>query len=243
MKQTEQRGNAAVSWLASPKHPYEDRYRLLPREIPLVESAKRGELFAVLDGIGSAPMGTSAAQTMADSLLDFFRKPDEISADREGLYSLLCQANLEINSWGFMKGTSVPLGGCVGTIAWCYQDQLTLFHVGDTVGLLLRQDDEPHVLTKTHELRGGISRYFGLGKTLEIDVVSADIEDGDLILLMSDGVTKTFSTTEAATLVMDTFNDTGAGDIGMAAEELTTCSRIKGSSDDITVVLVEVEFD
>ena len=241
MKQTEQKGNAAVSWLASPKHSYEDRYRLLPREIPLIASAKRGELFAVFDGIGSAPMGMSAAQAMADSLLDFYRKPDEISVDWKSLRDLFYRSNLEINSWGFMKGTSVPLGGCVGTIAWCYQDQLTLFHVGDTVGLLLRQDDEPHVLTKTHELKGEISRYFGSGKTLEIDVVSADIEDGDLILLMSDGVTKTFSTTEAAALVMDTFDDTG--DIGLAAQELTRHSRIRGSSDDITVVLVEVELE
>ena len=34
-----------------------------------------------------------------------------------------------------------------------------------------------------------------------------------------------------------------AGDIPKAAETLTTCSRARKSSDDINVVLVEVEFD
>jgi serine/threonine protein phosphatase PrpC len=241
LKQTEQKGNSAVSWLASPKHRYEDRYRLLPKEISLIKSANRGELFAVFDGIGSASMGMSAAQAMADSLLDFFRKPDEIAADWQGLTNLLYRANLEIISWGFVEGTSRPLGGCAGTIAWCYQNRLTIFHAGDTVGMLLRPDKEPRTLTKLHEDDGGIYRYFGLGENLEIDVESTAIEDGDLILLMSDGVTKVFSTTEAAALVMHTFEKTG--DLKKAAQELSTRSRTRKYSDDITVVLVEVEED
>ena len=241
MKQTEQKGNAVVSWLSSPKHPYEDRYRLLPNEIPLVKAANRGELFAVLDGIGSAPKGMSAAQHMADSILDFFRSAKDIKPEWESVRDILYQANLEITSWGVMEGTTRPLGGCAGTGAWCYQDRLTIFHAGDTVGMLLRPGEKPRILTRLHEVNGGIFRYFGLGETLEIDVESLVVEEGDLILLMSDGVTKTFSTTEAADLVMDTFNDTG--DIGIAAQELTRCSRTRGSSDDITVVLVEVELE
>lgn len=71
MRQTETRGCAAVSWLKSPKHPYEDRYRLLTSDIVLVSRAHRGELFGVFDGIGSAPMGMAVAQAMADSQAAF----------------------------------------------------------------------------------------------------------------------------------------------------------------------------
>jgi len=74
MKQTDRRGNAVVSWLASPSHPYEDSSSILSRDVPLVRSAKKGELFAVFDGIGSAPEGGRSARTMAASLSQFFKE-------------------------------------------------------------------------------------------------------------------------------------------------------------------------
>ncbi len=244
MNNTERKGCAAVSWLKNAKNirkPYEDRYRLLSKDIPLVGKSGRGELFAVLDGIGGAPRGMQAAQAVADCLLDFYRKPEEIPADNNGLNQLLLQANQAINDWGCVDGTDSPLGGAAGTIVWIQEQRLTLFHAGDTAGILIRQNQAPQVLTSAHELDGGISRYFGLGRRLEIEVKSERLEEGDLILLVSDGVTKAFSTTEAANLVLEIYNKTG--DIGFAAQELVTRSRSKKSVDDITVMLIEVEED
>jgi protein phosphatase len=244
MNNTERKGCAAVSWLKnakSTKKPYEDRYRLLSKDIPLVGRSGRGELFAVLDGIGGAPRGMAAAQAIADCLLDFYRKPAEISADSIGLNQLLLQTNQAINDWGCMEGTDRPLGGAAGTIAWIHDQRLTLFHAGDTAGMLLRQNHPPRLLTGLHEFDGGITRYFGLGRRLEIEVKSLSLVEGDLILLMSDGVTKVFSTTEAANLVQQIFDKTG--DIGMAAQELVNRSRGKHSVDDITAMVIEVEED
>jgi serine/threonine protein phosphatase PrpC len=93
-------------------------------------------------------------------------------------------------------------------------------------------------LTRIHEANGGIYRFFGLGEELKIDVDSCGVEEGDLLLLVSDGVTKVFSTTEAASVVRETFDKTG--DVGNAAHELAIRSRGKKSSDDITVLLIEV---
>jgi hypothetical protein len=63
----DRRNSAAVAHLKGTKHRiYEDSFRILPCEVPLVESLNRGELFAVFDGIGSAPEGRNAAQFMAD---------------------------------------------------------------------------------------------------------------------------------------------------------------------------------
>ncbi len=184
MKQPELKGNAAAFCLASPQHTYEDSYRLLPKEIPLVGAANRGELFAVFDGIGSAPEGGHSARTMAASLPQFFKESADITAADEILKKILQRTNLEINSWGMIAGTALPLGGCVGTVAWCYDDQLTIFHVGDTVGMLLRYDEEPQLLTELHETHGKINRYFGMGENLLIDVKRTSLEDGDVILLM-----------------------------------------------------------
>lgn len=241
MNNTERKGCAAVSWLKNAKStqkPYEDRYRLLSKDIPLVGKSRRGELFAVLDGMGSAPMGMAAAQAVADCLLNFYRKPEEISADSNGLNQLLLQTNQAINDWGCMEGTDLPLGGAAGTIAWIQEQRLILFHAGDTAGMLLRQNQAPRVLTSVHEFDGGISRYFGKGRRLEIEVRSERLEDGDLILLVSDGVTKAFSTTEAANIVLEIYRKTG--DISLASQELVVRSRSKKSIDDITAMVIEM---
>jgi PPM family protein phosphatase len=117
------RQNCAVAYLKGTKHKiYEDSFRMLPREIPLVEKCGRGEIFAVFDGIGSAPEGRRAAQYMADRLIEFFRRPDVYLASLQGLETLLLESNLEIVDWGFMQGTDRPLGGCAGTVAWVYED-------------------------------------------------------------------------------------------------------------------------
>jgi serine/threonine protein phosphatase PrpC len=239
---TERKGCAAVSWLKNAKSsskPYEDRYRLLTKDISIVGKSGRGELFAVLDGIGGAPRGMQAAQAVADCLLDFYRKPENITADSLGLNELLLQSNQEINDWGCMEGTDRPLGGAAGTIAWIHAQRLTLFHAGDTAGILLRENHPPRVLTSLHEFDGGITRYFGLGRRLELEVKSERLVDGDLILLVSDGVTKAYSTTEAANLVQEIYDKTG--NIGMAAQELVIRSRSKKSIDDITAVVIEIE--
>jgi serine/threonine protein phosphatase PrpC len=242
MHNTESKGSAAVSWLKNSKDnrkPYEDRYRFLTRDIPLVGASGRGELLAVMDGIGGAPMGMAAAQAICDAMVRFYKEPAQFNPDVQSLTRLLYETNLDINEWGCIEGTDRPLGGAAGTIVWIRDLRLTIFHAGDTAGLLLRQDQPPRLLTGLHEYDGGITRYFGLGRRLEIEVKSERLEYGDLILLVSDGVTKVYSTTEAANLVLDVYNRTR--DVGAAAQELAIRSRGRKSSDDITVMVIEVE--
>jgi hypothetical protein len=60
----ETKGIAAVAWMKGTKHKfYEDRFRLLCLPVPLVSEQDRGEIFAVFDGIGSAPKGMAAASS------------------------------------------------------------------------------------------------------------------------------------------------------------------------------------
>jgi len=240
MNNTERKGSAAVSWLKNSKGKshYEDRYRLLTKDIPLVGKSGRGELFAVLDGMGSAPLGMAAAQGVCDDLVRFYREIEIFSHDVQGILRLLHEANMAINSWGFVEGSDRPLGGAVGTIAWVRDMQLTIFHAGDTAGVLLCQDQPPRLLTSLHEQGCGVTRYFGMGRKLDIEVTSVPLEYGDLILLVSDGVTKSFSITEAANLILDVFYHTS--DAGIAAQELVVRSRSRRSVDDITAMVIEV---
>ena len=82
---------------------------------------------------------------------------------------------------------------------------------------------------------GAIFRYYGLGPSLKIDVDHFTIEESDRILLLSDGVTKVFHPSEAAKFVEEYL------DISQAANSLAQRSLALGSTDDITVLLFEVE--
>lgn len=233
---TEVRGNAAASWLKGTKHKfYEDRYRLLPRVVSLVEKARRGELYGVFDGIGSAPKGMEAAQQMCDLLPDFFRKSELYSPDSKGMEALLLDGNQIVNGWGSMSERNAPLGGCAGTVAWIWEDKVTILHAGDTAAVRIR-DGVVQELTRPHQTPdGAIFRYFGLGQNLKIDVTTYPLEEGDWILLLSDGVTKVIHPMEVTKFLGD------SGEIGRSVENLVRHSRSLKSSDDITAVLVEID--
>ena len=233
---TEKRDGVAVSWSRGTKHRfYEDRYRILSRDVPLVARAKRGEIFAVFDGIGSAPRGMSAAQEMADCLPGFFREPCPWSASVEGLVDLLMTTNNTICDWGFMPGTDRPLGGCAGSIVWLVNDQMHFFHAGDTT-LMLIHDGRGKEITHPHQTPdGAIFRYFGLGPVLKLDTGSIPIEESDRILLISDGITKVMDLVEIAACVE------AHSAIDRAVDALTRQALARRATDDLTALLVQVE--
>lgn len=190
----EHRGNATVAWQKGPRHKfYEDRFRLLCHPIPLIAQANRGEIFAVLDGVGSAPKGMAAAQEVCDGLVRFFDTNHQVSTGKGLLDSILANANETIHRWGFMEGTTRPDGACAGTIVWIDVKWLAhIFHVGDTTALLIR-DGLAQVLTTVHQNSDGhLSNYFGM-PTLQLQTQLIQLEEGDRLLIFSDGIGKAFS--------------------------------------------------
>jgi PPM family protein phosphatase len=233
----ESRGKASVAWLKGTKHTfYEDRYRILSKDIPLVGGQDRGELFAVFDGIGSAPKGRQAAQAMADIMIEFYQDLAAYPPSPEGVGSLFYRGNKAIHEWGFIGETDVPLGGCAGTVAWIYEGSLYVFHAGDTTALHINNRGQPSLLTRDHQMENGaIYRYFGLGPNLEIETDQVSLEELDRVLLLTDGVTKVIHPLEAAGIVKS------HDDIGLAAKTVAQRAFQKGSIDDITVLLIEIE--
>lgn len=229
-------GPAAVAFSKGPKHKqYEDRYALFPLAKPAVKRRQRGEIFAVFDGIGSAPEGMHSAQHMCDALLNYYAQPDSCPATWEGIRDLLFSANQEIFDWGFMPNSDRPLGGCAGSVIWIYDKKLFVFHAGDTVAVMIR-DGKATQLTRLHEMDGAIYRYFGLGPNLEIEVTNHSLHNYDRILLISDGVTKAYHPVQAAAITEE-----HGDDLKKAAEDLARRARTKGSQDDITVMIVEYD--
>ena len=192
-------------------------------------------MFAVFDGIGSAQRGRDAAQEMTDQLIRFYRESDMFPASREGMKQLLMAGNRTILDWGCMPGTDRPLGGCAGTVVWIHGQSAEIFHAGDTVAYLIRDGGLVRQLTRLHEQDGAIYRYFGLGADLKIDTEVVPLEEGERLLLVSDGITKAFDMYETTKIVED------HGNRRRAVSELVRRARNKGSTDDITALLIEIE--
>ncbi len=231
----ESRGSATVAWYRGLEHPYyEDSFRLLPREVPVVGSQDRGELYAVFDGIGGCPQGRSAAIKMADTLTRFYTEPEAFENSLNGMTKLLMAGNQEIYDWGFIPGTQQMRGGCCGSIAWIKEGQLTVFHAGDTSAIQLCGDSHRQLSRADQFDSYLVTRFFGQGKRLELSVTTTEIEPLDQILLYSDGVSKVIGFEEAIDIVSP-FEDPKR-----RARALAHRARVQGSRDDITVLCAEV---
>lgn len=233
----EHRGNATVAWQKGPRHKfYEDRFRLLCHPIPLIAQANRGEIFAVLDGVGSAPKGMAAAQQVCDGLVRFFDPIDLGSDEKELLSTILTHANETIRGWGVMEGTTRPEGACAGTIAWIdVKWRAHIFHAGDTTALLIR-DGVAQVLTTVHQNgEGHLSNYFGL-PTLQLQTQLIQLEEGDRLLIFSDGIGKAFFANQQVADIIDAQSTRQT-----SLNALFLAARSAGSSDDATAILVDIE--
>ena len=185
----ESRGRGTVGELKGATHQfYEDRFRLLSKEIEIVREAERGEIFAVFDGVSSAPMGMRSAQAMADALIAFFTEPDSHQPTTDGLRRLILEANQEIFEWGMEN--SLPRGGCAGTIAWLSGEEVTLFHAGDTEAWLFRDGTCLNMVGR--EAGGSIylTEYFGKGEQLQLTTRGFKVLPGERLLLFTDGLRK-----------------------------------------------------
>ena len=225
-------------------HKYnEDRYRMLGEKAPLIRQADRGQVFAVFDGMGSAPKGREAAQFMCDSLISFF-KDMLIEAEPKSFIELLNNANLEINNWGCIEGTKKEIGACAGSVVWIKNKDLFVFHVGDTLGLLIKadyeNDDEYELLTTDQAIGDDLLAFWGMGETLHIEAWKLNIAECDILVLISDGVFKAVDLKTIAQNVRKWILNSPE----FAAKSLCELAEVRGSTDDITSVIVEIiEFD
>lgn len=226
---------AGVATIPGLNHPFnEDRYRLIGGDVHVVRAAGRGHLFAVMDGVGSARKGMKSAQLLADALTRFYTEP-AIEASVEGLCAIIVEANRDAYGWGVDPATGMQLAGAAFTVAWFEPAGVVhLLHCGDTAAFRF-DGREVERLTGEHTRRGVLAHFLGQGPGFHMDVLSVPIEEGDVLCLVSDGVTKALSSEDIATLLARN------APISTVACEICATARARGSADDITCVAVELE--
>jgi serine/threonine protein phosphatase PrpC len=91
-------------------------------------------------------------------------------------------------------------------------------------------------LSEVHQVAdGALYKYFGLGEPLILQIQTMSIEETDKILIYSDGVSKVLSTDESAGYI-ERYPDQC-----VAVKALVQEARAKGSMDDITAMLIQIE--
>ncbi len=225
---------AARSLIGRRHRSNDDRAVVLDSSVSVVQRAARGQLFAVIDGVGGVRCGGRAADHMAERLSDFFRDPG-LEPNVEGLCCLLQAIDREIRDFGRDSRTGRRLGAAAATVAWLAPDRrLITAHAGDTMALRwdrmgLRR------LTEDHGTDRGLSRYVGMGRADLFVVEEQPFEPGDVLCLLSDGVSAVMETHEVGAALAE--NRPPEDTANLLLREV----RARHSMDDATILLVSLE--
>jgi serine/threonine protein phosphatase PrpC len=205
---------------------------MLCKGVPLVDQTDCGEIFVVADGVSDAIRGMNAAQEVCDCVVNFYTAPFFLERNNARLHDLLVAANVEIAGWGLDENGRAQ-GAAAASVALLYGDQLTVFQVGDTLPLLMRDGSWWKLSDEVSPIRG-LQRYFGL-HGLVLSSRTWTVHDGDRILLATDGLTRVAQTPHIADIVTD------ASSPREAAQALADFAA-RTTPDDVTVLVIEIDL-
>ena len=207
-------------------------------------------LFAVADGMGGHIAGDVASSTAVELIEE---QSDTASAeDMESLARLVRNANSRI--WERAQADPSLHGmGTTCTLMLLDGAQAHIAHVGDSRAYLLR-DGKLTQLTEDHSLVGRmvkegrlrpeeaehhpqrsiVTRALGVDSSVEVDLLSVDLNDGDRLLLCSDGL-NSMTENSAIREVLESSDDPQT-----AADRLIELANDAGGEDNITVVVLDL---
>lgn len=204
------------------------------------------QLWAVADGMGGHQSGELASGLIVEAL-DALSDVGSGYTRLAGIRQALQRVNLTlINQAG---GTGGPIGSTVVTLVihgshfacvWAGDSRAYRCRNGDLIRLTtdhslvqalqdagaLRPED-----ARTHPKAHVITRAVGHVDPLALDVVTGDVEAGDIFLLCSDGLSGLIDDQEIADILVATAP-------GAAADRLLELALDRGGRDNVTLVLV-----
>jgi protein phosphatase len=210
-------------------------------------------LFAVADGMGGAQAGEVASQLAASALE---------AGDSDGLEgtqkidALIQEANRRI----FDRASTDPTASGMGTtmtVALVEGMTVAIGHVGDSRAYLVR-GDQMEQLTDDHSLvnelmktgklseeeaqihpqRSVITRAVGTDPDVDVDGFTIEAEEGDVILICSDGLTDMVGDEE----ILDVLH-ANRDDLEKAVKALVAAANRGGGEDNITAVAFQVSSE
>lgn len=212
----------------------------------LVESP----LFVIADGMGGHIAGDVASATAVEVIGQMYRQHPP--ADPSTLETYIEEANRAIHE----KARSEPQLSGMGTTCTLVHldgDVAHFAHVGDSRAYLFRSSElsqitQDHTLVERmvqegrlrreeaqqHPQRNIITRSLGVEPQVEVDSIDIGIDDGDRLMLCSDGLTSMVEDEKIAEILRS------SAEAQEAADRLVDAANAAGGEDNITVVVVDV---
>ena len=211
----------------------------------------RAPLFMVSDGMGGHAAGEVASSITVETIGN--RAPG--TADDVLLGAAVESANMSVIE-ASEQGIGKPGMGCTATAVLIEGNRMAVAHVGDSRAYVLRQGtlvrithDHSYVEelvdsgqitadeARTHPSRSIITRALGSDPDMYADHFSLEVNDGDRVILCSDGLSSMISDAEIESLAVSSATPQ------QAADNLVAAALTAGGSDNVTVVVVDVLND
>ena len=212
----------------------------MPNE-PLLTS--KGIAVVLADGISSSDVSHIASETAVKSFLGDYYCTSEAWSVRKSAEQVLNATN----SWLYAQTRHSPHRydidkGYVCTLSAVVLKSMTahILHVGDARVYLLR-GKVMEQLTKDHRYwvsqeQSQLSRALGIGPELDIDYLALTIEQGDIFLLVTDGIHEYVEPNVLIDIIEEYKHD-----LHKAAHAIAYLAYVKGSTDNLTAQLVRVD--
>jgi PPM family protein phosphatase len=217
----------------------------------LIEGPARGVL-AVADGVSGSEGGETASRMAVESVLRSFTEQGEGTAAARRLARAVQSANIEV----YELSLAVPeLHGMATTLTAVTLDrgELSVAHVGDSRLYLLREGKLTQ-LTKDHTVaaeqvrlgvlseararkhpgRSVLTRSLGRELIVSLDRISLAAQQGDSLLVCSDGLYNVLDDREIASLLAE------AGSAQDACKALIEAANARGTYDNITAAVARI---
>ena len=209
--------------------------------------------FAVVcDGMGGANAGNVASETAVKIISEYVLRSYRTAMDsfeiEKMLKNAIESANIEVYSMA-QKDENLSGMGTTAVVALIQENTAVIAHVGDSraylVGDSLVQITRDHSVVqsllesgkispedaKVHPRKNVITRALGAEENVITDSCSIDFQEGQRLLLCTDGLSSFVDANEIFTVLKEKPHE-------LVAEELINLANNAGGSDNITVVIL-----
>ena len=205
-------------------------------------------LFIIADGMGGLSYGNAASRATVDAVVKTMREGNSALPARL-ISDAANAANTLVKRIAQKAGRDTVMGSTL-TLVLAEGRQVYVGNVGDSrayllgakglsritrdhtyVDELVRAGLVTHEEARTHPQRHAITRAIGIKERVDIDVFEVQWEEGDTLLLCSDGLSNHMEDAQIGLLLRE------RGDIEASADALIETALKNGGEDNITVVL------
>lgn len=231
----------------------------------VIQLGKRGCVMVVADGMGGQNAGEVASAIAIDTVQELL-SPNSLPADvleksntiKQFLKKVIAECDVRIKKKSEEDSSTYGMGSTI-VISWLISNKLYVAWLGDSraysflpeKGIARLSKDHSYVqqlvdagtITEdeamVHPNNNVITRSLGdTSQKAKADVMEYDVEDGQIILLCSDGLCGVCKDEEIGGIIEEEKTD-----LQKCKESLTTAALAAGGSDNITISLLQISID